>query len=74
MEDWTSFLFTGSTALPTFMVLVNEEALGLALLIFAALLIGAFACATKDEDCPARKALEQDLKRRARERKKGGPE
>lgn len=57
MQDWATFFFTGSSVLPAFMVLNNEEAFGLALCVFIGLVLAACLAALRDEDCPARKAV-----------------
>lgn len=60
MQDWATFFFTGSSVLPAFMVLSNEEAFGLALFVFIGLVLAACLAALRDEDCPARKAAAID--------------
>lgn len=68
MQDWATFFFTGSSTLPAFMVLVNDEAIGLAMLVFVGLLITACLMGLRDQDCPARKAARLDLDKPARDR------
>lgn len=70
MQDWATFFFTGSSTLPAFMVLVNEEAIGLAMFVFLGLLITACLMGLRDRECPARKASLEDMERRARERER----
>ncbi len=72
MQDWATFFFTGSSTLPAFMVLVNSEAIGLALIVFLGLLITACLIGLRDQDCPARKASLQDMERRRQEEKRRG--
>lgn len=68
MQDWATFFFTGSSTLPAFMVLVNDEAIGLAILVFVGLLITACVMGLRDQDSPARKAVRLDLDKPARDR------
>ncbi|MCC6657692.1 MAG: hypothetical protein IT512_05885 [Rhodocyclaceae bacterium] len=68
MQDWATFFFTGSSTLPAFMVLVNDEAIGLAMLVFVGLLITACLMGLRDQDSPARKAARLDLDKPARDR------
>lgn len=70
MQDWATFFFTGSSTLPAFMVLVNSEAIGLAMIVFLGLLITACLLGLRDQDCPARKASIQDMERRRQEEKR----
>jgi hypothetical protein len=70
MQDWATFFFTGSSTLPAFMVLVNDESIGLALFVFLGLLITACLVGLHDPECPARKASLQDMERRDRERER----
>lgn len=70
MQDWATFFFTGSSTLPAFMVLVNDEAIGLAMIVFLGLLVTACMIGLRDQDCPARKASIQDMERREQERKR----
>mgnify|MGYP003556829974 CR=1 FL=1 len=56
MQDWATFLFTGSNVLPAFMVLANDESFGLALFVYIGLLLAACIAGVMDEDCPARQA------------------
>ena len=72
MQDWATFFFTGSSTLPAFMVLVNSEAIGLALIVFLGLLITACLIGLRDQDSPARKASLQDMERRRQEEKRRG--
>jgi hypothetical protein len=60
MQDWATFFFTGSSVLPAFMVLNNEEAFELALFVFIGLVLAACLAALRDEDCPARKVAAID--------------
>lgn len=72
MQDWATFFFTGSSTLPAFMVLVNSEAIGLALIVFIGLLITACLIGLRDQECPARKASIEDMERREQERRRRG--
>ena len=72
MQDWATFFFTGSSTLPVFMVLVNDESFGLALFVFLGLLLTACLFCLRDPECPARKASLQDRARRAREERGKG--
>jgi hypothetical protein len=56
MNDWTSFLFTGSNVLPAYMVAVNEDALSLALMLYVMLMLAAMFAGLSDENSPARRA------------------
>jgi hypothetical protein len=56
IDDWTTFLLTGATALPAFMVLVNGDSLSLAVFVFVALLFAAIFASLMDESSPARRA------------------
>jgi hypothetical protein len=64
MQDWATFFFTGSSTLPAFMVLVNGEAIGLALIVFLGLLVTACLIGLRDQECPARRASLRDMERR----------
>jgi hypothetical protein len=70
MQDWATFFFTGSSTLPAFMVLVNSEAIGLALFVFLGLLITACLIGLRDPDCPARKLIDSDLDKRSEKRRR----
>ena len=70
MQDWATFFFTGSSTLPAFMVLVNDEAIGLAMFVFLGLLITACLIGLRDQECPARKAAAEDLEKRLKKRRK----
>lgn len=72
MQDWATFFFTGSSTLPAFMVLVNDESIGLALIVFLGLLITACLIGLHDEECPARQASLEDMERRHEERRRRG--
>jgi hypothetical protein len=74
MQDWATFFFTGSSTLPAFMVLVNSEAIGLAMIMFIGLLITACLIGLRDQECPARKASLEDMARRHEERQRRGPD
>lgn len=56
IDDWTTFLLVGATALPGFMVATNAETLPLAALVFVVLLFSAVFASLLDEASPARKA------------------
>jgi hypothetical protein len=70
MQDWATFFFTGSSTLPAFMVLVNDEAIGLAMLVFIGLLITACLIGLRDQECPARQASQRDMEKRQGKRRK----
>jgi len=70
MQDWATFFFTGSSTLPAFMVLVNSEAIGLALIVFLGLLVTACLIGLRDPDCPARKASLRDMEERHKRNRK----
>ena len=70
MQDWATFFFTGSSTLPAFMVLVNDESIGLALFVFLGLLITACLVGLHDEECPARQASLRDMEKRQGKRRK----
>ncbi len=70
MQDWATFFFTGSSTLPVFMVLANDDAFGLALLVFFGLLVTACLFGARDEQCPARQASLQEMERRLRQRRR----
>jgi hypothetical protein len=72
MQDWATFFFTGSSTLPAFMVLVNSEAIGLALIVFLGLLITACLIGLRDQDSPAHKASIEDMERRHEDRRRRG--
>lgn len=74
MQDWATFFFTGSSTLPVFMVLVNDESIGLAMFVFLGLLITACLIGLRDQDCPARKASLEDMQRRYREKQRWEPD
>jgi hypothetical protein len=69
MEDWASFFFIGSNVLPAVMVLVNENAFGLAIFVYIALLVAAIWSASRDEQAPINRAAANDFERRSRRRK-----
>ena len=69
MQDWATFFFTGSSTLPAFMVLVNGEAICLAVIVFLGLLITACLIGLRDQDCPARKAALRDMEERQKKRR-----
>lgn len=54
IEDWTTFLLTGASTLPAFMVAFNADALPLAILVFVVLLFAAIFASLADESSPAR--------------------
>lgn len=62
MNDWTSFLFTGSNVLPAYMVAVNEDALTLALLVYVVLMLAAMFAGLSDESSPVRSAAARRCK------------
>lgn len=70
MQDWATFFFTGSGTLPVFMVLANEEAFGLALLVFFGLLVTGCLFGARQEDCPARQASLREMEERMRQRRR----
>lgn len=70
MQDWATFFFTGSSTLPAFMVLVNDEAIGLAMFVFLGLLITACLIGLRDQECPARQASLRDMEKRQEKRRK----
>jgi hypothetical protein len=69
MQDWATFFFTGSSTLPAFMVLVNSEAIGLALIVFVGLLVTACLIGLRDQECPARQASLRDTEKRREKRR-----
>lgn len=69
MQDWATFFFTGSSTLPAFMVLVNDEAIGLAMFVFLGLLITACLIGLRDQECPARRASQRDMEQRREKRR-----
>lgn len=64
MQDWATFFFTGSSTLPAFMVLVNDESIGLAMFVFLGLLVTACLLGLRDQECPARQASLRDMEKR----------
>ncbi|HMM55382.1 MAG TPA: hypothetical protein PKC23_10240 [Candidatus Desulfobacillus sp.] len=69
MQDWATFFFTGSGTLPAFMVMMDGESFGLALMVFIGLIVTACLMGLRDEDCPARKAVRADSEQRQAERR-----
>ena len=69
MQDWATFFFTGSSTLPAFMVLVNDEAIGLAMFVFLGLLITACLLGLRDQECPARQSSLRDMEERRNKRR-----
>lgn len=55
IEDWTTFLLTGASTLPAFMVASNANALPLAIFVFVFLLFAAIFASLADESSPARR-------------------
>ncbi len=55
IEDWTTFLLTGASTLPAFMVACNANALSLAIFVFVFLLFAAIFASLADESSPARR-------------------
>lgn len=56
IEDWTTFLLTGASTLPAFMVVWNATALPLAIFVFVFLLFAAIFASLADESSPARRS------------------
>ncbi|GAB4172851.1 MAG: hypothetical protein OHK0026_14480 [Rhodocyclaceae bacterium] len=57
IDDWTTFLLTGASFLPAFLVASNPDALSLAILVFVVLLVAGIFASLLDESSPARSAL-----------------